>query len=160
MLHNQKETRIRMQQKNRSIEENAKKEWQKELELLRLKRNNYESAERRRHNIACMMLCNESPDMGMHRMRSFGKRYKLNRDGNLWNNMQSLCKTHEFTALDEAQSEKQIRTQRMNLLRAQLARGQPRLGTAMTVSSSVGDPETVHLGRRKSKGSRSKTSMQ
>ena len=164
MYESQKAARIRVQQKNRGLEEKAKKEWQKEEERLLLRQKNMEDSQVRRHNLACMMLCSDIADCGMHRMRSFGKRFKLNRDGNLWNNMPSLCSTHEFTEKDEAESEKMIRTQRKNMIRAGLARTQTRLGTAMTVSSSGHDPHLVELqgSRRPSKaprGSRSKTSM-
>jgi len=156
----QKQTRIRMQQKNKAMENAEERHWEHELHRLQQRNKNSSSKETRRHEIACKMLCGELNDTGMHRMRSYGKRYKLAKDGNLWSNLPSLTKTHVFSKADENASERMIKTQRRGMLR----RSMPRLGTAMTVASDLSNDGFQTVDLHKTKGSRrgsqrSKTSM-
>jgi hypothetical protein len=79
------------------------------MDRINLRNRNSVREETRRKDIACLMLCNELPDVGMHRMRSYGKRYKLAKDGALWANIPSLAGTHVFSSKDEALSASMMR---------------------------------------------------
>ena len=64
---------------------------------LQMRANNLQEGVRRRQNRACQMLCGESHDMGVERMKTFGARYrKAVGDKNDWV-LPSLSSVHKFS---------------------------------------------------------------
>jgi len=153
MLAQQELRKHRTEEKNRTKTEEVRRQWRNEMDIFCRRARQSEEATALRHKHACRMLCGESHDMGMHRMRTYGKRFKKSLDTSSWDDLPSLTQIHTFSKDEEATSLKDVRAMRRMMARSPAVR----VGTAVTVTSEMGKPRVHEMSNKRQQ--RSKTSI-